>query len=251
MKRFFQALADYLRYLREFYTEHEVPEAPTEESNKENDMSRTLIILDNGHGEETPGKRSPWSACKVPPELPFREYEYTRRLVNAISDRLVGRGHEVKILVPEEWDVSLAGRVMRINAAVKEAKDHGRHAIMVSVHNNAAGNGKEWRKAYGWSVWTTRGQNNSDRLAECLWQVANEILPPLGMKTRQDRTDGDNDYEAGFYIINGANCPAVLTENMFQDCVDEVKWMLTEEGFDALVEIHVRGIEKFLQEMGW
>ena len=277
MKRFFQALTNHFRYLWMFYmggktgdqeeTTPDIIETPEpaileqepedtweeyeEAVNKESDMNKTLIILDNGHGEETPGKRSPWSACNVPPELPFREYSYTRNMVEAIAKHLTEDGYPVHILVPEARDVSLAERVKRINTVVKEAKDHGQHSCMVSVHNNAAGKGDVWKKAYGWSVWTTRGQNNSDKLAECMWQEANEILPPLGMKTRQDRTDGDNDYEAGFYILNGANCPAVLTENMFQDCVDEVKWMLTDEGFNALVDIHVRGIKKFIQDMGW
>jgi N-acetylmuramoyl-L-alanine amidase len=32
---------------------------------------------------------------------------------------------------------------------------------------------------------------------------------------RKDTSDGDKDKEADFYIIKGANCPAVLTENLF------------------------------------
>lgn len=213
--------------------------------------NKVVICLDNGHGSETPGKRSPWSACKVQPELPFREYAYTRELVQMIKPRLEALGYEVYVVVPEEYDVTLAERCKRINNKVKEAKAAGKHALMISVHNNAAGNGREWKEAYGWSVWTTRGQNNSDKLAQCLYDAAVEILTPLGQKTRKDRSDGDDDYEAGFYIIKGSNCPAVLVENMFQDCIKEVKWMLTEEGKDALAEIHVRGIDAFVNQMGW
>jgi len=210
-----------------------------------------LVILDNGHGDNTPGKRSPWSVCKVPPELPFREYKWCRDMVQLLNTQLQEDGYETLVLVPEEWDVTLAERVRRINTACKDAKARGVHPIMISVHNNAAGSGSEWKKAYGWSAWTTKGQNNSDKLATCLFNAAEAILKPLGQKTRKDMSDGDPDYEAGFYIINGAACPAVLTENMFQDCVDEVRFLISDEGMQACVDIHHQGITEFVRQMNW
>jgi N-acetylmuramoyl-L-alanine amidase len=231
--------------------ETEIPPEIEQPEITEIEMKNVVICLDNGHGEETPGKRSPWSACKVKPELPFREYAYTRELVRMLTPLLEEDGFEVYIVAPEKYDVTLAERCKRINNKVKEAKEKGKHTLMVSVHNNAAGNGKEWKEAYGWSVWTTRGQNNSDILAQCLYDAAVEILTPLGQKTRKDRSDGDDDYEAGFYITKGSNCPAVLVENMFQDCIKEVQWMLTDEGKHALVEIHRRGINNFVKQMNW
>ena len=65
---------------------------------------------------------------------------------------------------------------------------------MLSVHVNAAGNG-DWYNATGWSAWTTKGQNNSDKLADCLYEAAEELLKPLGKKLRYDMTDGDKDFE--------------------------------------------------------
>jgi N-acetylmuramoyl-L-alanine amidase len=81
--------------------------------------------------------------------------------------------------------------------------------------------------ARGWSAWTTRGQNNSDKVADCLYEAAESLMlnDPI-MKAsyagetkqkmiRTDLTDKDKDLESDFYIIEGANCPAVLTENFF------------------------------------
>ncbi len=215
------------------------------------EIKNVVVCLDNGHGEDTPGKRSPWSACKTKPELPFREYSYTRELVRMLKPLLEKDGFEVYVVVPEEYDVSLGERCKRINNKVKEAALKGKHTLMVSIHNNAAGNGKEWKEAYGWSVWTTKGQNNSDKLAQCLYDAALEVLTPLGQKTRKDKTDGDDDYESNFYITKNSNCPSVLVENMFQDCIKEVQWMLTDEGKNALVEIHRKGINKFVSVMNW
>ena len=47
---------------------------------------------------------------------------------------------------------------------------------------------------------------------------------------RKDTTDGDKDIEAGFYIIKGANCPAVLTENFFQDNKKDVELLESQYG---------------------
>ena len=57
------------------------------------------IILDAGHGINTPGKRSP--------DGRFREYKFNRIIVNAVAEHLRLRGYDVEILTPEETDVPL------------------------------------------------------------------------------------------------------------------------------------------------
>ena len=49
------------------------------------------ILLDNGHGENTPGKRSP--------DGKFREYLYTREVAEAIERELKLRGYDVRMLM--------------------------------------------------------------------------------------------------------------------------------------------------------
>ena len=65
------------------------------------------ILIDNGHGVETPGKRSP--------DGRFREYEYNREIARAIVELLVLRGYDAELLVPEDEDISLEERVRRAN----------------------------------------------------------------------------------------------------------------------------------------
>ncbi len=66
------------------------------------------------------------------------------------------------------------------------------------------------------------------------------------MKIRKDMTDGDQDKENGFYILKHTKCPAVLTENLFQDNKEDVEFLLSEEGKLAIVNLHVWGIMKYL-----
>lgn len=59
--------------------------------------SKTFVILDNGHGIDTPGKRSPvWSDGTQ-----LFEYEFTRDIVGKISEWLKFGGISHCILVPE------------------------------------------------------------------------------------------------------------------------------------------------------
>lgn len=65
-----------------------------------------LVILDNGHGKETPGKRSPlWSD-----ETQLFEWEYTRKVVKEVAKRLTDCGINNYILVPGESSPSLSVR---------------------------------------------------------------------------------------------------------------------------------------------
>lgn len=188
------------------------------------------VLIDNGHGSNTPGKRSP--------DGRLREYAYTREIAERLVMELRKNGIDAERIVKEEIDVPLAERCRRAN----EYK--ASEAILVSIHCNAAGNGSDWMSARGWEAWTSVGKTKADKLATCLYENAEYCLP--GMKIRKDMTDGDKDKENGFYILKHTKCPAVLTENLFQDNKEDVEFLLSEEGKLAIVNMHVWGIMKYL-----
>lgn len=189
------------------------------------------IILDNGHGRETAGKCSP--------DGRLLEYAYTREIVRRIAAELEARGLDVSRLVPEQEDIPLKERVSRANKLYQEA---GKQAILISVHVNASGQGGEWLSAKGWEAWTSIGNTKADDLASCLYDAAGTA----GFKLRKDETDGDPDKEGHLYILKHTLCPAVLTENLFQDNREEVDFLLSEVGKESITALHVEGITKYL-----
>ena len=200
---------------------------------------KIYIILDNGHGVNTAGKRSP--------DGKLLEYLWAREIVKKIKAKLDILGIESYILVPELTDISLSERVRRANKIHEEQKKKGKDVILLSIHCNAAGNGQQWMSARGWSAWTTKGTTKSDSIANCLYAAAHEILDSKNLKVREDRSDGDPDWESNFYIIYKSSMPAVLTENFFQDNKEDVKYLLSEEGKNDCVKIHINGILKYLK----
>ena len=57
-----------------------------------------------------------------------------------------------------------------------------------------------------------------------------------------DLTDGDPDQEAAFYLLRHTSCPAVLTENLFMDNHADCDFLLSKEGQQSFVDLHVDGI---------
>lgn len=193
------------------------------------------ILLDPGHGSNTPGKRSPDGA--------LLEYAYTREIANLIYHGLHREGIDAEIIVREEIDVPLSERICRVNEACRE---HGQgNVLLVSIHCNAAGDGKIWRNATGWECYTSPGKTKADKLATYLCEEASLYIPETS-RIRADYSDGDPDKEGRFYMLMHSKCPAVLTENLFMDNKSECKYLLSLKGKAAIANIHIRGIKKYL-----
>lgn len=191
------------------------------------------ILVDNGHGKDTPGKRSPDGL--------FREYAYARKVAGELVRRLIAHGINAVRLIPEEEDIVLTERVRRVNNyCMRYGK---KQVILISIHCDASGNGV-WMPARGWSAYTSPGRTQADELADCLYAAAESYFKD--MKIRKDMSDGDPDFEAGFYLLKHTLCPAVLTENFFQDNKEDVAYLTSGEGFDTIVNVHLQGILTYL-----
>lgn len=191
------------------------------------------VLIDNGHGVETPGKCSPDGRLK--------EYVYTREIAQRVMDKLLTSGIEAIRIVPEDTDIELAERVARAN---KIYADSGRKAILVSIHCNAAGCAGQWMSARGWSVFVdATASSNSRRLATSIADIAMKKQ----VKVRKETSDR-NYWISNLYICKHTNCPAVLIENFFQDNREDVEFLLSEEGKQCITDITVEGIKKYMSE---
>ncbi len=189
------------------------------------------ILIDNGHGRDTAGKRSP--------DGRLLEWSYTREIARRVVTSLSSLGFDAELLVPEDEDIPLAERCSRVNHLCSQLGR--RNVCLVSIHVNAAGRGDKWMNASGWCCYTSL----SDDLATRLCEAAKAWLPRHRLRT--DYSDGDPDFEAGFYILNHTMCPAVLTENLFQDSKADCDFLLSAEGKEAIKQLHVEGIISYIR----
>lgn len=200
------------------------------------------IILGTAHLKSTPGKCSP--------DKSLYEYKYSRELIQAIYPILKDMGYDVYIDIPEDdlkltTNQELKKRVDFVNSLCNKFGKN--NCLYISIHVNGAGNGTKWMSATGWECWTSPGKTESDTLAEYLYKSAENNLE--GKKIRKDLTDGDSDKEGNLYVLKNTKCPAVLTENFFQDNKEDVKFLLSEEGFHKIVRLHLEGIINYIQKI--
>ena len=210
-----------------------------------------VIMIDKGHGIDTLGKCSPLlkdSELNIDSiyteDGRFKEWKYARVIAKDIVNEMKALGYDARLVVTEDKDISLGERVRRINKVCSE-KGAG-NVVMVSIHANAMGNATQWMSGHGWECYTTKGNTNSDKLAECLYDAAKNNFKDR--KIRTDFSDGDSDKESNFYIIKHSNCPCVLTENFFYDNKDDLKYMTSDEGRKAVVKTHIEGIEDYIKK---
>lgn len=194
-----------------------------------------IILLDAGHGESTPGKRSP--------DGRLREYKYCREIANEVKNQLANKGFKAELVVTDNTDTPLMQRCRIVN---QYCDKYGKaNTVLVSIHCNAAGSGIDWMSAKGWSVFISNNSSSkSKKLAECLFEAAeNENL------TLRKYSQTQVYWKQNLAICRETYCPAVLTENLFQDNKEDVDYLLSEKGKESIVRLHVNGILKYIKEI--
>ena len=164
------------------------------------------IAIDDGHGMETAGKRTPaFSDGSV-----MRENEFNRAVVAYLHDELIRNGFSVVLTAPEDCDTSLSTRVERANDA---------HAdYFVSVHANAFGNG--WNDANGVETFVyALNDAKTTGLARC---IQHDLIQATGLRDRGVKENPT------LYVLRKTTMPAVLCECGFMTNAAEAKLLKSD-----------------------
>lgn len=204
-------------------------------------MKNYLIVLDPGHSKFTKGKQSP--------DGKYKEYLHNRQLARFLSFALQDKGCIVKWTVSNENDLSLTNRATKANDFYKEFKSMfpDGQALFVSVHSNAAGDGSKWMNAEGWSIFTTKSQNNSDKAANIIWDAVKINADKWGMKMRRFSYQ-EKDYEENFTVIAKTVFPSVLIEDGFHDNAHDVELISNENYLADEAEAIAVGIINYFEK---
>ena len=167
------------------------------------------VAIDDGHGMETAGKRTP-----PIPELNNRvikENEFNRAVKKLLVLELERCNIDYVLLAEGDNDVPLANRVAIAN---KENVD-----IVVSIHYNAFDGKFDDYDPEGLSVFHHIGSVKGKRLAECVHKYLKQGTPQVdrGIKS------------ADFYILKYTKAPAILIENGFMDNKKEALLMIDKD----------------------
>jgi N-acetylmuramoyl-L-alanine amidase len=195
-----------------------------------NSNGKFLWILDNGHGVDTPGKRSPM----LTDGRQFREYLFNREVVTMMISMIEELGLRAHRLVPEDNDIPLSTRVARANKLNKTTI-----CVLVSIHSNAYGDGWRFTSPRGIETYYYESSEGGMRIAGMFQE---NLIQVTGWKDRGVRR-GD------FQILRDTHMPAVLTENGFYTNREQLEYLLDPDWRTTIAEAHVEAIKE-IEEMG-
>ena len=185
-----------------------------------NSNGKLLWILDNGHGVDTPGKRSPM----LMDGRQFREYLFNREVVTRMISMLRTSGFRAHQLVPEQEDISLSTRVARANAL-----NQSHICVLVTVHSNAYGDGRHFTVPRGIETYYHESSYPGKKIAEMFQE---NLVQVTGWRDRGVRR-GD------FQIIRETTMPAILSENGFYTNREQCEYLLDPDWRQRIAEAHV------------
>ncbi|RSD25231.1 N-acetylmuramoyl-L-alanine amidase [Mesobacillus subterraneus] len=176
------------------------------------------IMLDAGHGYNTPGKRSPDG---------MREYEFNRAVANYARDLLANYNNvTVYFSHSDQQDVSLKARTDKANSLNVD--------IFVSIHANAFGSGG-WNSAGGIETYVYPSRPPvAYQLAQ---KIQRNLVVATGLQNRGVKT-------ADFHVLRETRMDAVLVECGFMTNREEIKLLRSETYRRTIAE----GIVKSLAE---
>ncbi|QFT90700.1 Sporulation-specific N-acetylmuramoyl-L-alanine amidase [Bacillus sp. THAF10] len=160
------------------------------------------IVLDAGHGYQTPGKRTPDG---------MKEYEFNRVVATYAREELLQFPDvDVMFTHSDKLDVPLQQRTSRANQSQVDA--------FVSIHANAFGNGG-WNSAHGIETYTPLVESpNSNKLAALVHQ---KLIKKTGRKDRGIKS-------ADFHVLRETKMASILCECGFMTNMEEAQLLKTD-----------------------
>ena len=190
-------------------------------------MKKLTVIVDRPHGINVLGKASP--------DGKHKEYLWGTTICNMFEQQLKDLDYNVVQTVRDDREPGLYMRQARAEAIKAD------HKLLISLNNNAVGNGTKWMNAEGVEIFTCKGQTKSDQCATTIFDCLCEEFPEI--RFRLDMRDGDPDKEENFTVLMGDSYMAVLLEWGFQDDEDDVKFIDNTANMQKLVNALCKAVE--------
>ena len=199
-----------------------------------------LLIIDGGHGETTPQKRTP----PLPDGTVVQEYEFNKptALLTALDAKRLG--FETFLTSPDAYDTPLSVRTSLANTAyinyTRQLNAQGidtsnkNVSVFVSIHYNALGTEFQVR-ANGIETFYYTGSVKGQILAQ---NVLDRLIASTGLVNRGAKP-------ANFYVLRHTLMPSTLAECGFMDYLPEAQLMLDVAYQATVAQAIVAGVCDF------
>jgi N-acetylmuramoyl-L-alanine amidase len=176
------------------------------------------IVIDAGHGPETPGKRSPDGS--------LREYQFNSAVARYVADALLHgyEGVDIMLTHDDSRDVPLKERTDRANTWKAD--------LFVSIHANAYGDGG-WNSAQG--IETYVYETRPPAAVALANAVQRQLIRATGRPDRGVKS-------ANFHVLRETKMTAILVECGFMTNREECELLKSDAYRRKCAEAIVAGI---------
>jgi len=198
--------------------------------------SDIVVHIDNGHGTRQ------YTSGKCAPDGSYYEGEWSRIMAPKLAKALEDLGFMTHLVVPEKQDIRLGERCRRANAMMERMPN--KYHILISLHTNAT---PKEHCINGWND-TNTGlvvyvSTNASEGSKVLARNVYEAGTAMGLKGNRS-VPSDHYWVHGWTIIHDTKMPAILTESAFHNNHKDVKYLLSKNGQDDIINFHVAGVCK-------
>ncbi|WP_181347998.1 N-acetylmuramoyl-L-alanine amidase [Thalassobacillus sp. CUG 92003] len=182
-----------------------------------------LIALDDGHGMNTAGKRTPHI-----PEIgrAIKENEFNKAVVNFLKQELERNGFQTLLVAPTDADTPLTTRTNLANSRNADA--------YIAIHYNAYDGSFSAPNPNGNEIYVYPGHTN---------RAAGNLAASIGKYLRQGTSQNWRGVkEADFHVLRETQMIAILSENGFMDNKREALLMISEDFQKEVAVEHAKGI---------
>ncbi len=177
-------------------------------------MTKAIYLA--GHSGETWDRY--WTAGKRGPL--FNEGAFNRRVCDYAADC----EPDCLFLNPGAFPLTLDDRILFINKIVDHVETKLKDdVVLIEVHANAQGDGRQWTQANGHTVFTTKNPSDTSQLLAKLINKQMRFQTPLRDRGIKQKS---------FKVIKKVKCPAVLVECGFMTNERDAKFLWTDGGHD-------------------
>ena len=176
------------------------------------------------------------------PDIRLDELSYTIHLIDQIHTQLLQSTKHTPFITINKHTGTRAEILEQLNQQIH--LDAASTNLVIAVGLNASIGDGRYHTSNGWTVINSPQSKESAALAIAL---ARASIDNLGSKAISPQGQiSSRRFLNQAEILSNLKCPAVLTLNLYQDNRQDIHYLLSSAGHQAIVDLHVKGIMTYL-----
>lgn len=180
---------------------------------------------------------------RINPNPNLDELSYLTDIVDSIHNALTESAKHTPFITITKLTAPIEEAIPQLDDLTQDTPPSSN--LIIGVGLNASRPDGRYHTPHGWSIINNPDCQVSDSFAASLTAAAIETL---GSQASSGKTQSSSQrYLNQTPILNNREMPSVLTLNLYQDNRRDAVYLLSSDGRQAIIDLHVKGILNYLE----